>query len=128
MWSSSVKQTAWNNPLLSIHHSLFFIRYFVNKINWHWLGKNVSLSPPITLRYVLILLDFICLIQFLGWDATTVPALSRLMTALKTKKWTALLDLIDATEEKSSMISIHKQSRLTEKAALLPRSVQTRMI
>ena len=128
MWSSSVKQTAWNNPLLSIHHSLFFIRYFVNKINWHWLGEKRFPSPPITLRYVLILLDFICLIQFLGWDATTVPALSRLMTALKTKKWTALLDLIDATEEKSSMISIHKQSRLTEKAAQLPRSVQTRMI
>ena len=46
MWSSSVKQTAWNNPLPSIHHSLFFIRYFVNKINWHWLGeKRFPFSP-----------------------------------------------------------------------------------
>lgn len=57
-----------------------------------------------------------------------MPAPSPLMTALKMKKWTALLGLIAATEEKSSMISIHKQSRLTEKVAQLPRSVRTRKI
>lgn len=57
-----------------------------------------------------------------------MPVPSPLMTALKMKKWTALLGLIAATEEKSSMISIHKQSRLTEKVAQLPRSVRTRKI